>query len=1473
MNQHEEDEDMFAGLLKQFFKNAAIVVAGSGAMLLASNTLAANCSITTSPDPAIINEGGSVTFTGSVSGKPPQSYSWTFDGGTPATSSNETEVVTYNSSVGSPFTATLNGVDGKGGTCSAQVSVTVNAVGGNNPPVANDDAYSTDQDTPLSVAAPGVLGNDTDADNDPITVDSYDSTSSAGGSVTMLTDGSFDYTPPSGFTGDDTFTYVATDGTDTSNAATVTITVSAVGGNNPPVANDDAYSTDQDTPLSVAAPGVLGNDTDADNDPITVDSYDSASSAGGSVAMLTDGSFDYTPPSGFTGDDTFTYVATDGTDTSNAATVTITVSAVGVGPTARGDAYATPVGKTLDVVASRVSGVLYNDFGGTAPLTAELVSGPANGTLQLNSDGSFDYTPNATLTDNDNDSFVYRAVDSGGNPSADTTVNINILSDQPDFKIMMNYELGMHCTGFEFAYCCVLPPYNSILAQVVKPQSTANTDSGDDFPRLLEGSHEMGLDGLGRPTVVRAGELDANGNYKTYMLEYFHDAQPRNEGQGKPQLDTLISAVEGNSLFYTSTIYDSASLDANGALVTGSYEGVDDVVLGDGDFNDPTDNYANGWLNHFYIYQDLEGSNPNNSSLEADKVRLGVTGHIEYPADVGAALQPMGPTGSAAGFDNVLTFSGDTGTVVYTQMKVLENLPVMLTSPDIWEALGLPLTPFEDSVDFFGDPGAVDEDSIRPYVAMKARLHEAICDQDPTSGTYGDCSQGPAVIASNGQPVIGHGTAPIDIPNCERCHSVPATDGQGNPNMNSPSYIRSDFLFPHAGDGTTVNSGDSLESITDVEYQFWNAYYGIVPGIDSDWYSRLKGAAINMLALHDFDQGTGFTANWPNGPITLPAEKAAFAQNTRLGKESVICQKCHADNVIATVKSATKNGATIKPITEAIHWRHREISEGGSIDFADAAGRSGGCQGCHPAHRSDGVMDGYPITLGGDNSEADGDNRLAAGGCFVGRDVHSNAMKDVDGAETPEHLNAVGQWLSTNVFNNQDGAAGVPGHDTRGLWCTNCHTQLGQQIWAAEDCNDLIHGDCLNDVRGLGSLAQIASAIGTTEAQVISWLDPNNQDLHGTGLGDDTHAIWDPAISDALLATIEVSTIGPDACAPLTGVFNATFGVDVCVSLDDDGDPSVNILSFCTTDDCVSRINGNPGDQSQWRYAANPFQGTGTVGAAVPFSAATDGRDHWLSPGEPHCADCHAAPYVEQSGNINAFPPFNYPAKASLMRYSRGHQDISCQGCHESIHGLYPVTPTIDSTSYAQAAALNHDGSHGPLKCGACHEVDSAGVPTWMKGVEYNGSRIRTFDDAVSWAHTFTREASVLTDGGACTNCHSYPKGKNAVIEEANGGWLDHSFVGRVGRAVQSQAEIEALGHVAGDPDTDGDGINDRTAQDIADSVCTACHSEKGGPSGAFLSLVTCDNTTWKSHVFDGRLDPKVWEFVTHEQTSSSCGW
>ena len=146
----------------------------------------------------------------------------------------------------------------------------------------------------------------------------------------------------------------------------------------------------------------------------------------------------------------------------------------------------------------------------------------------------------------------------------------------------------------------------------------------------------------------------------------------------------------------------------------------------------------------------------------------------------------------------------------------------------------------------------------------------------------------------------------------------------------------------------------------------------------------------------------------------------------------------------------------------------------------------------------------------------------------------------------------------------------------------------------------------------------------------------------------------------------------------------------------------------------------------------------GTGSTAVPYSAATHGKEYWLSAGEPHCANCHAAPYVEGQGGV-AFP-INQPGKYSLMRYSKGHAGLACQACHQSIHGLYPVDPGTDSTTYKQAALYNPDGSHGPIKCAACHEVNDKGVPFLVKkgdpDYQLNGKNIvDDFDAAVTWMH------------------------------------------------------------------------------------------------------------------------------------------
>ena len=306
------------------------------------------------------------------------------------------------------------------------------------------------------------------------------------------------------------------------------------------------------------------------------------------------------------------------------------------------------------------------------------------------------------------------------------------------------------------------------------------------------------------------------------------------------------------------------------------------------------------------------------------------------------------------------------------------------------------------------------------------------------------------------------------------------------------------------------------------------------------------------------------------------------------------------------------------------------------------------------------------------------------------------------------------------------------------------------------------------------------------------------------------------------------------------------------VSPGNDGDVNVNLLDFCTTDDCVAA-------------AQSKLSTSGAAAVPVPFSAATDGRDHWLSAGEPHCADCHAAPFVEQSGNVNPFPPFNYPQKASLFRYSRGHRDITCQGCHESTHGMYPVTPpgyvsgsvkAVDQTTWEQAAGMNTDGSHGPLKCGTCHETNDSGIWSRADRITYDGVLIKDdFDAAVSWMHTFTDEADPREE--FCVNCHG---NRTNEMQEDDGrwkdGWMVHAMKGRVSRKTMDAVEIAEFGHVAGDPSFESP-IN----------ACRGCHDDQKS------SRTSCSNNEWKRHLTEGRVAASVWEKVSVMRSGSSCGW
>ena len=259
-------------------------------------------------------------------------------------------------------------------------------------PVANNDAYTVVHDHALTIAAPGVLFNDTDPAGLPLTaVPETAITTQHGGTVALDADGSFTYTPPAGYYGPDSFTYDASNGGPvSSNPATVTIAVAETA---PGGTTADAYTVPDDPHLrhvSIERPAQRYRRRRL---PRLTASWSPDSPALSTARFQTsgpNGTFLYVPDATFTGTDTFQYWAWDGLEFSlTPATVTITVS--NQPPAVQAATYTIPDVPTTIPAASGVLATATDPFGYN--LTAAEASGPSNGTLTLNSDGSFTYTP------------------------------------------------------------------------------------------------------------------------------------------------------------------------------------------------------------------------------------------------------------------------------------------------------------------------------------------------------------------------------------------------------------------------------------------------------------------------------------------------------------------------------------------------------------------------------------------------------------------------------------------------------------------------------------------------------------------------------------------------------------------------------------------------------------------------------------------------------------------------------------------------------------------------------------------------------------------------------------------------------------------------------------------------------------------------------------------------------------------------
>jgi uncharacterized repeat protein (TIGR02543 family) len=313
----------------------------------------------------------------------------------------------------------------------ATVSITVTAV--NDLPIAQPQSVTTSEDTAKAITLVA-----TDSDGDALTYAVV--TGPSHGSLSVVSSNAITYTPAANYSGPDSFTFKAHDGSTDSTPATVSITVTSV--NDAPAAQAQSVTTDEDTAVAITLSA-----SDAEGAPLSY--LIAAIPAHGTLSAVISNQVTYTPATNYNGPDSFTFRASDGSLTGAIATVSITVTPVNDAPVAQAQSVSAVknTDKAITLVATDVDG---------DALTYAVVTGPLHGSLSVVSSNAITYTPEADYTGPD--SFTFKAND-GLVDSATGTVSITVTAG------------------------IVLPPNNT--APVPKSQSVTTAEDTDKVITLV----------------------------------------------------------------------------------------------------------------------------------------------------------------------------------------------------------------------------------------------------------------------------------------------------------------------------------------------------------------------------------------------------------------------------------------------------------------------------------------------------------------------------------------------------------------------------------------------------------------------------------------------------------------------------------------------------------------------------------------------------------------------------------------------------------------------------------------------------------------------------------------------------------------------------------------------------------------------------------------------------------------------------
>lgn len=333
-------------------------------------------------------------------------------------------------------------VDNKGGSSTASVSIKVQAVLTNIPPVALSDSFETSEDIMLNVQSPGICANDSDimidtgnVVNDPSYYSQISILEPTKNGTLMLTgEGSFQYMPNENYYGQDTFLYEITDLDGESAIASVVLNVTAI--NDAPIAMDDFSQVAQGEPVAI---NVLNNDLDIDGtlNFSSVNVVD-APKFGTVTINSSSGQMTYQSDANYTGEDHYVYSVfdNDGAE-SNTAFVYITVTGENAGPSALSFGLDTPQEQSVDIdLSEKVTdpdGINFNSL--------TVFNGPSHGELTMNAvDLVVTYTPESGFYGLDQ--FNYTVEDTLGSVSNIATVAVSVIqSNIPPVAVNDNAEV------------------------------------------------------------------------------------------------------------------------------------------------------------------------------------------------------------------------------------------------------------------------------------------------------------------------------------------------------------------------------------------------------------------------------------------------------------------------------------------------------------------------------------------------------------------------------------------------------------------------------------------------------------------------------------------------------------------------------------------------------------------------------------------------------------------------------------------------------------------------------------------------------------------------------------------------------------------------------------------------------------------------------------------------------------------------